>query len=180
MPITLRFTLTFQDYLNAMRLHARKNWWRCFGFYCARFVYPVIGAFIIWIGYLNWRTGVTWPSAGLTIGCGLVGLLFPLYYRFRLRSCYRRTRTGNGDHSFEFGQEKIRVETENMSTDFNWKAVQNYRENQSVITLYIAPAKFLIVPKRVLMPEQQRELQSLLASQVSERAGRDGKMQPVG
>jgi YcxB-like protein len=177
MPITLRFTLTFQDFLNAQRLHAKANWWRRLNYY-AIFMLPVLGVFVILTG--NWRTPVNWPSATFTMAIGLFCVLFPLYHRFRIKRCYRRTRTGSGDHSFEFGQEKIRVEAENMSSEFNWKAVQKYRENKSVITLYIAPAKFIIVPKRVLTTEQQHELHSLLASQVTGKSGSDSEMEQVG
>jgi hypothetical protein len=64
----------------------------------------------------------------------------------------------------------IHVKMENVSSDFNWKAVQFFREDPKLIMLYLAPAKFVALPKRACTPEQIAELQSLLARKFAEKA----------
>jgi hypothetical protein len=47
-----------------------------------------------------------------------------------------------------------------------WKAIHYFREDKSVFLLYLAPAKFIAIPKRVCTEEKITELRSLLSRQV--------------
>jgi hypothetical protein len=170
MPIQLRFTLTFEDYLASMRLHAMKNWWLRLNYFTARFMVPVLGACFILLGLLSFGHGALSAFLIYDFGFGALFVLYPWYYRARLKRCYRRTRTGSGDTSVEIGEEMIRVQAENTSSEFTWKAVQLFREDQKVFMLYLAPAKFIALPKRAFTPEQIAELQSLLARRFAGKA----------
>jgi hypothetical protein len=47
-----------------------------------------------------------------------------------------------------------------------WKGIHYFREDKNVFLLYLAPAKFLAIPKRVCTEEQITEFRSLLSRQV--------------
>jgi YcxB-like protein len=166
MSVQLNFTLEFSDYVDAQRLHARRNWWLCLNYYTARFVLPVLGVCLIVIGSLNVSHGVPSALSVFNLGLGVFLVFYPWYYRARLKRCYRRTRTGDGEISVELGESMIHVKTENSNSELTWKAVQSFLEDQKLFMLYLAPAKFIALPKRVFSPEQIVELQSFLASQV--------------
>jgi hypothetical protein len=165
MPVILNFTLTFEDYQNALRLHARKNWWLCLNYFAARFVLPALGVLLILLALLISGHSVPSPLAIFNFGLGVFFVLYPWYYRARLKRCYRRTRTGS-EQSVELGEELIRMVAENTSSELTWKAVQFVREDQNVFMLYLAPAKFIALPKRAFTPEQISELEELLTRKV--------------
>ena len=162
MPIQLRFTLSFEDYLAAMRLHARKNWWLCLNYFAARFVLPILGILLVVLGWLVSGNGLPPAAAVFFVGLGVFFLFYPLYYRSRLKRCYRRTSAGT-EQSVELGEQQIRMKAENTSSELTWKAVRSYSEDQNLFMLYLAPAKFIGLPKRVFTPKQIAELRSLLA-----------------
>jgi len=166
MPINIQFKLTFDDYLRAQRLHSKRTWGRRVWYIVSRTLIPVLGLLYVLIFVLIfWRTTpVGWLLVALP--CGMYFAFYPVVVRLRLNRCYRRTRTGDEENSVGIGEEGIRIRAENPSNDLNWKAVQSCREDQNVFVLYLAPAKFIVFPKRVFSEEQILELQSLLARQV--------------
>ena len=170
MPVNLNFTLTFEDYPLAQRLHARKNWWLCLNYFAARYFLPVLGDCLIFLGLVTLGHRVSSVLSVVNLGLGVFLVLYPWYYRARLKRCYRRTRTGNGETAVEIGEEMIRVKAENSSSELNWKAVQFVREDQKLFMLYLAQAKFIALPKRVFTPEQLVEFQLLLADRLAEKA----------
>jgi hypothetical protein len=48
----------------------------------------------------------------------------------------------------------------------DWKAVKTFLENKKIFMLYLAPAKFIVIPKRVCTEAQIGELRMLLLRQV--------------
>jgi hypothetical protein len=166
MLIHLKFNLSLSDYLDAQALHARNNWWRRLNYFAARFVLPVIGVILILQALLMFRTRMPGMFVVIALGLGVFLVFYPWYYRGRLKRCYRRTRTDNGEISVELGESLIHVRTQTSNSELSWKAVQFFLEDQKLFMLYLAPAKFIALPKRVFSHEQIGELQSLLASQV--------------
>lgn len=164
MPIQLRYTLSFEDYLSAQRLHARRNWWLAMNLFLARFVVPVLGICLILIAALDFRVHVTGTLSAACLGLGIFLTLYPWYYAARLKRCYRRTRTGSEEQLVEIGEESIHMQAEAGTSDLVWKAVGFFREDKNVFLLYLAPAKFILLPKRVLAPEQIVQLRSLAAA----------------
>src|SRR5664279_5460645 len=148
MLVHLEFTLGFNDYLDAQRLHARRSWWPRFNQFMGRFGFPIWGALILIFAYLIHGPGdrlfVLMMSA-----CGVFLLLYPFYIRFKLKRCYTRTRMDTGDCTFEFEGTCIRSEGSGTKSEINWSAIQSLSENDKVFLLYLAPAKFIVIPKRV-------------------------------
>jgi len=166
MPIQVRFRLTFNDYLKAQQLHGKRSWGPHLWFVLGRTLIPAAGIVYLLVFVLAlWRTTpIGWLL--VAIPCGVYFALYPLMIRIRLKRCYRRTRSGDGENSAEFGEESIRINAENTSSELNWKAIESYREDKNVFLLYLAPAKFIALPKRALTPQQIVELRSMLTRQV--------------
>lgn len=159
MPIQLRFTFSLEDYLNARHLHAK--WGPGLNYSKVRIVLPVLGVCSILFGLLSVGNGAPWGLHIFFICFGLCGVLYPWFYRARLRCRYRR-RGVREETTFDIGEENILVKSENVSSEVRWKAVRLYLEDPNMFLLYIAPARFFALPKRVFTPEQISQLQSLL------------------
>ena len=54
----------------------------------------------------------------------------------------------------------------NIKSDFDWTAVQLFREDKKIFILYIAAAKFIAIPKRVCTEAQTEELRSLFQREI--------------
>jgi len=162
----VQFKLTFEDYLQAQRLHSKRNWQHRLWFVLSRTLVPALGLlYLLLFVVILWRTT---PSVWLFVAlvCGSYFPFYPLFVRLRLRRCYRRTRTGDDWNFVEVSEESIHINAENSRSDLNWKAVQSWREDKNVILLYLAIAKFIVLPKRAFSPEQINELHSLLSRNV--------------
>ncbi|HUX45922.1 MAG TPA: YcxB family protein [Terracidiphilus sp.] len=170
MPIHLQFTLSFNDYRNAMRLHARRTWWRRIGQFITFVVYPIAGLIFIVFAFSIARD----PASGgntivvATPGIFLAGL--PLYYRYRLKSCYRRTRIDDGSVTLDLSDEGIHSESSNTKTDIAWNAVRSFTENKHLFMLYLAPAKFIAIPKHICSAQQIDELRGLFQRHIQPKA----------
>jgi YcxB-like protein len=166
MPIQIRFKLTFDDYLKAQQLHSKRSFGPHLWYVLSRTLVPVVGVlYVLFCAIVPWRTtSIGWLIVVLV--CGTYFTFYPLFMRLRLNRIYRRTRTDDGENSAEIGPEAIHIEARNTNSNLNWGAVQSYRENKNIFLLYLAPGKFIVLPKRVFSPEQITEMQSLLASHV--------------
>jgi hypothetical protein len=166
MPIQIRFKLTFDDYLKAQQLHSKRSFGPHLWYVLARTLIPVLGVlYLLFFAIVPWRT-THFGWLVVVLICGTYFTFYPLFVRLRLKRCYLRTRTEDGENSVEIGPESIHLQARNTNSHLNWGAVQSFRENANVFLLYLAPGKFIVLPKRVFSPEQIIELQSLLTSHV--------------
>lgn len=161
MAVHLQFTLTFQDYVEAQRLHAKRGWWPRLNLILGYTLIPVIGVLCILIALFAIRLADSPALFVFELGVGLFLLCYPLYLRLRWKRCYLRTRTEPAECSVEFGDSIIRTHTTTMRSEVEWSAVRSIAENKNLFLVYLAPAKFIPVPKRVCSPQQIEELQSL-------------------
>jgi len=168
MPIQLRFSLTFADYMSAQRLHAKKHPWRCFHIILGPYVSVIAAAAILVDGIASFSHHSFSAVDAASIGACSLLFLHPFYIRYQLKSFYRRTRTGD-ENVVTIGEESIHVKTETTSSEVTWKAIRNHLADAKVVLLYLAPAKFLVIPKHLLTSEQIAELQSLLARKSATR-----------
>ena len=168
MPIRLEFSLSFEDYSNAQSLHARRGWWPRFNLILARFIAPAFGAVFIVCGLLSLGQAVIGIPFILTIGCGLFLIALPLDRRLKLKRCYKRTRMGTGQSSVEFAETQIRTQVTNCKSEIEWNAVRSFAENQKVFLLYLAPAKFIVIPKRVCVDNTIDNLRMLFREKIGD------------
>jgi hypothetical protein len=165
MPIHIEYTSTFSDYLSAQRLHAKRSAWSRFNDLGVRVLSPVLGTVILLLALLISGPGVSWTGPFVfMIACAVILLIYPLNYRYRLKSCYERTRIADGARRFDFHQETIQTQEGHTRSELDWSAVQLIRENKEVMMLYVAPAKFLLIPKRASFSHQIDEVRQLCLS----------------
>lgn len=170
MPTHIQFTLTFDDYLKAHRLHAKRNLWSRFIDLVNRRLSVALGILILAFAGMISGPGVSWTYPFTTmIVCAIALILAPLYVRLRLKGCYRRTLIGDGARVIDFDEQSIKAEEAHIRSEFAWSAIRFTRENKSLLMLYLAPAKFIAIPKRVCSPEQIEELRLLFREKVSTR-----------
>jgi hypothetical protein len=167
MPIQLNFALSLDDYLAAQRLYAKSNWWLHLNQFAGRIVLPVMGACTFVLAFLISGKGVPWVIFLGMVGLGILLALYPLYMRFRLKQCYRRTRTDDGSCTLELNENVIRMQGSNAKSEVDWTAVKSTAENDKVILIYLAPAKFYVIPKRACDEQQLNEVRELCKHKLS-------------
>lgn len=166
MPIHLEFTPTFQDYLCAQQLHAKRNAWGRFNNFGWRWISPALGILVLGLAALIAGPGVTGTGSFVYMICaGVFLVLYPFYVRYRLKSCYKRTRVGDGSRTFDIDHDSIKAREGQTSSEILWSAIQNIREDENLMMLYIAPAKFVMIPKRCCTAQELSEIMALFDDQ---------------
>jgi len=173
MPVHLEFTATFRDYLCAQRLHAKRNWRSRLNDLAARRLNPILGALILAFVFLVSALGGFAVNGTFVfmVASALCLLCYPFYLRYRLKSFYSRTRTGDGSRILDFDQESIKAQGAHAKTELDWSAIQFIREDKNVFMLYLAPAKFLMIPKGCCPPEVLEEIKRLYNQSLRASAG---------
>ena|SRR5579871_2294694 len=159
----IAYTLTFLEFLEGQRVHESRstktrvlrflNWW----------FFPLLGAVLVLCSILLWREGSPWVTVIVVFVYGLFLVSYRLLLLGRAKSKYINTRRGDGSVVAELGEDQIVVQwPDTARTVATWAAAKNFRESEKVLLLYVAPAIFYIIPKRVLSPDQLSELLVLL------------------
>jgi len=166
MAIQLKFTLTLQDYLEAQRLHTKRGCWPRLGWALAYTVIPVFG--ILWVvsTFFQFRIKDSPGLFAFEVAVGLFLACYPLYLRLRWKRCYLRTRPEQDECTVEFDDSIIRIRSATMSTEVQWQAVRSYSENKKLFLLYLAPAKFIAIPKRICLEPEIDELRRLFTHEI--------------
>jgi hypothetical protein len=162
----VEYSLTFRDYKAAQTLHAKRSEIPYLAHCVARYLYPVFGICILVFEFTP-RHFVGSPQPKL-IGtlCGLLLVSLPLYMEWVARRSYKRTRSGTGDCTIELDKEIIRTKGLHTRSEMEWTAIRSSSEDSKTFLLYLAPARFVVIPKRVCTNEQMNELRTLLQDNV--------------
>jgi len=165
MPTRIEYTSTFKDYLHAQRAHAKRNAWSRINDVAIRKLAPIWGGVILILALLSYSPGA-WRAGyfQVMIGCAVILVLYPLYIRYRLNRCYKRTRIGDGSRVIDLDEHLIKVQEGATRSELEWSAIQFIREDKNVLMLYLAPAKFLLVPKRCCPAQTLDEVKRLYNS----------------
>ena len=170
MSVHLQFSLSFDDYKNAQRLHSSRKPLSRFNYFANRVLWPVIGVFSLGCAFLLRGDKAAHESVVILVICGLMLCSYPIYRNSQLRRCYKRTRTDNGDCRLDISSSGIMTATDNSASEIGWKAIHDVNQDSNLFMLYLAPAKFLAIPKRICSAAQIEELNQLFASQVLPKA----------
>jgi hypothetical protein len=73
---------------------------------------------------------------------------------------------GDGSRVIDFDQNSIRANEANVKSEVEWAAIQSIKEDKNIMMLYLAPAKFVMIPKRARFEEQYSELQELFRQNI--------------
>ncbi|MDR3726015.1 MAG: YcxB family protein [Terracidiphilus sp.] len=166
MPLQIQFQLSLDDYLAAQRLHEKRGLWPRFISILNNYLYPLMGLLSFACGLLLIGRRASTGSVLILFVCGIILLCCPLYIRMRLKRCYKRTRSGNGECTLNLDEEFIRIDGEYTHGEIGWKAVKSFRENEKLFLLYTAPAMFIAIPKRACSEAQVNELRTILQQKV--------------
>jgi hypothetical protein len=159
-PIQIRFTLTFKDYLNVLWLHRDRHWRPGFTqFMTTRFL-PGVGLLLV-IGGFTISERKFSSDTLVTVGFGLGLMSYPLLSRLYLARCYRATRPENTVWDLEFSPEIVRAQEPNSRGEYQWSAFISYSESKLIFLLYLAPARFIAIPKRACSESQINDLRAL-------------------
>lgn len=162
----LKYSLTFRDYKAAQTLHAKRSEIPYLAYCVGRYVYPVLGLCILVFEFTPRHfVGSPQPKLFATL-CGLLLACLPLYVHWVTKRTYRRTQSGTGDCTIEFDPEIIRTKGLHTRSEVEWTAVQSSAEDVTTFLLYLAPARFVVVPKRVCTSEQVIKLRTLFQEKV--------------
>lgn len=165
--IALRYKLTFEDYLHAHRFHAQRSLWPRFIFFVAWWGYPAVGLSLIAIAFLIWSDHAPSADTAATIG-GLLGggavlACWRLFTQRNFKKSYRRTRCGEEDVEVLFNENGIVSEISGLTKgEFSWQATKSWREDKDQVLIYLAPAIFIVIPKRAISESQLQDLRALL------------------
>ncbi len=154
--ITFTYQLTLRDCLRANRLATRRLR-RVFGF-----VFLVAAAgFCAWGQYL---------LAGVFAFYALVGV--PLLYRVLAGRRWRRTPAMHkGEQTWQLDEVGLHGRDDaGNPTVVHWDSFLSFRESRDAFLLYLNPAVFVVLPKRVVGPADEAEARMLLKERIGDRA----------
>ena len=165
MPIRLEFTLTFEDYLNAARLNARRNWWARFCLLFQEFLAPTLGIVIGIYAVLGAVKGKIGIPFFIMVGASLYLVAFT-NPRARLKQAWKQNDASHGD-LWEFDRPHIRSRKSTAQSEFAWTAVSSFLEDDKIILLNLSPGGSIVIPKRVCAPDQINGLRELCLSSIN-------------
>jgi len=160
----ITFTVSLKDYTAAQKLHAKRSEISFLGYCTARYFYPFFGVFILAFELTPHHSSSSSNSHFLSVACGVFLILLPAYIYFATRRSYVRTMSGGGACTAEFTPEAIRTVGAHSKSEVQWSAIRNFSEDERCFLLYLAPGRFLILPKRACASGQIEELRALFAS----------------
>ena len=159
----LRYELTLSDYLSAQALHAKRSGLSYFSRILGYVICPVLGClFLAW----NLASGLFTSSPAIAVLVPVYLLACPLILRWNLRRCYRRTRSSNCGCTIDFEPNLVRTASASTRSEIEWSAIRRFSEDNRTLLLYLAPAKYIAIPKRVCTAEQVRELRALFETKI--------------
>ena len=162
----IQYKLTFQDFYAAQALHARRGvipfLGRWFAFYGLMFIGVAGGLFFLALAIVQGPAHFDRTPFFLS----LVWIGLPLYVRWAYRRQFHRSQSESGQNLLDLDADSIRCKNEHSKSEMEWAAIQRTAEDKKSLLLYLAPGKFLVVPKRVCSAEQIDELRALLQRNV--------------
>jgi hypothetical protein len=161
------FQFTLDDYRNAVRTHYRKG-----ASAYTRWMLKltlIIGVLLLLAGVLLVITGQR--ALGVVLPPVLVGALWTWLgmgktYLLSARSQFVKNPALRQPRRVEFNDDGVNTDAGIASSQVTWKAFLRYVESIETFLVYTSPACFVIVPKRVLQPEQVNELRRLFQTHI--------------
>jgi hypothetical protein len=161
-PMRISFEFTLEDYLAAESLHATRSLGSRIETVLNYWIVPLIGALSLASALLLVRDRSSQDSALILFVIGPLLILYPIFLRIRLRRSYIRNHSGPEERTMTFESGRIVIEGPNSRSELNWKAIRSYRVGDKVTLIYLAPGRFIPIPKRACSDAVIQELHSLL------------------
>lgn len=162
----IEYSLTLRDYKAAQTLHAKRSEIPYLAHCVSRYLYPTLGICILIFVFTSHHTVASSQSKAIGTICALICVCLPLYIEWTARRSYKGTRSGTGNCTLEISQEIITTKSVHSKSEVEWSAIRSSAEDRTTFLLYLAPARFLVIPKRVCTDGQVNELRALLQNNV--------------
>jgi hypothetical protein len=161
-PMQIHFEFTLEDFLAAERLHATRSLASRIEMILNYWIVPSIGALGLACALLLMRDRSSQDSAIILFVIAPLLLLYPFFLRARLKRAYIRNHSGPEERTMTFEPRRLVIEGPNSRSELNWKAIKSYRVGDKVMLIYLAPGRFIPIPKRACSAALIQELHSLL------------------
>ena len=140
------FQITKEDYVSAGLLNGEMNRKAKYIHYAIDAVFVILGFAMLYLGKMIW--------AGGFIGAAIGGNLLPyalrsLYVPWYLKRHYDKYKVVKKPVSISINDEGIKFSTSDGEGLLKWDEVHHWRENDSLILIYLAPKIYHMVPKRI-------------------------------
>ncbi len=159
--MTARYTISEDDYVHAMRLHAQLTPLRLLGLAVTLLVMVALAVFaprnlqpVFWGAFIG---------AALMIILGRWVLL-----PWHARRAYRKYKAIQDEFSLDFVPEGMQVASEDASGLVPWSKMHKWREDDQFVLVYLMPRLFHIVPKA--LAAQGLDVQAF-RSELAEKVG---------
>jgi hypothetical protein len=161
MLLTLKFRLTADEFLEGQRVFNR-----LLAPTFARFNYR----YGIAVGVLLLAEGVVAFALRWNIGLSVLLVVFGAYLILcrvvlgprRLKREFAQYRDFARDQIWEFGEEKILVQTSHTKSEVDWARFTRFVETDKIFLLCVPPRFLHIIPKRVFSPSESDQFRKLL------------------
>ena len=158
----LRFSPNEEDFINANRGAPReRRVWDTI-----QFGLTFVPLFFVGVGLVDAGSPVAgWSCMGLSIAIAFAAYEVP---RARQRRRFRATPRATEERVLTISKDGIAAIHTYANWQREWQAFTSYRETEASFLLLIAPYTVgLYIPKRVMSPEQIKELREMLRTRLS-------------
>ncbi len=155
--------LTWQDYLQAQFLHARRVWWgqllvviavlSLIGGYASAMVPDIAAQGRGVIGYYLWLPILI-----------VAAILFYYYVQLprRIRRIYEQQREMSSPFDHAITASGLATSNQYGHLDRPWEDFRKWKENKDLLLLYLSDVQFVLIPKRFCTAEQLEALRTYL------------------
>lgn len=164
--MTIDFQYTLDDYRIGLRAHYRKGA-SAFNRWLMKLLVP-LAVLSILLGVVLVTTG----EGGLSVAPFVIGALWIWIrmggsYQLSAKKQFAKNPVLREPRRMDFSDDGVKTDAGIASSKVSWKAYLRYAESKDCFLLYHSPVMFVIVPMRVLQPEQVVELRRLLQTHVA-------------
>jgi YcxB-like protein len=152
----IRYTPTSEDSLNALRASPRPAW------ALSLFVLLLSLMFVVGIYLIDHDlTAIGWVWLAASVALGIAVYEAP---RIQTRRALKTTPSAQGEIAITFADAGTMATYPTGKSELEWRAYTRYKETEHGFLLFLSSYRSIFIPKRVMSPEQVRELRSLLSS----------------
>ncbi len=157
--LTIRFTPTEEDGLNAMRASSIPSW--------GMFLFVVLLAllFLVGIYLINHDLPVAgWLWLALSAVIGIAVYEVP---RIQVKRSLRTSPSAQGEIVLALDDEGTVATFPTGESRLNWRAYTKCKETGSMFLLFFSAYRYVSIPKRAMTPQQIEELRALVKARIA-------------
>jgi len=157
--LSIRFRLTEEDGLNAMRATSTPSW----GLFL--FVLLLALLFLVGIYLINQNFPVAgWLWLVMSAGIGIAVYEVP---RIQVKRNLRSSPSAQGEIVLALDDEGTVATFPTGESRLNWRAYTKYKETGSMFLLFFSPYRYVSIPKRAMTPQQIEDLRALVKARIA-------------